>query len=149
MNYSFDEIKQMSLGSFKSVLKKKIKEESLIYLLQKRKIKGKEIEYTNLQISEYLLPNEYIQSIEDKQLLFSLKNKMISNIDYRQKDLCICNNEFDLAHIYECRLLNFSDIEIEYKKIYNGTLYEQNQILIRMKINLKNLQDINSTIYIP
>ena len=61
---SLNEIKVMKIIKYKSLLKKKIREESLSYLLCIRKFKGHEIEYLSLQMSDYLLPNTFITKKE-------------------------------------------------------------------------------------
>ena len=48
----------------------KIKKAALLYLTQKQKIKGGDIQYSELRTSEYLLPNNEDLSIENKQLTF-------------------------------------------------------------------------------
>ena len=143
INLTFDEIKIFPVRKLKSLIISKINQESLDYLLKKRKSKGHEIEYKTLQTSDYLLPNKIITDINDKRILFSLKNKMLrlSN-DIGKQEQCICKSELDLIHIYECKTLNSSNISIMYNRIYNGTLIEQQTILNRMKINLEKRQEI-------
>merc|ERR1712208_223093 len=96
--------------------------------------KGKEINYQELSMEEYLLPENRILSITEKQKLFEMKNKMTkipsnfskSNIKYE----CYCGKEENMKHIFYCKILN-NRIEqrIEYDRIYNGTLKEQREIL--------------------
>ena len=115
-------------------------EESFKYLLRMRKQKGREIKYKCLNTCEYLLPNKYITTTEDQQLLFSLRNKtykLSDSYNSNNKELCICKQETSLAHIYECTILNRSNYSVKYEQIYNGTLKEQVTILNRMKENLK------------
>ena len=104
-----------------------------------RKVKGKEIDFKSLQMSDYLKPNSVINCINDKKLLFSLRNKTsyITNTYNKQINLCLCKQEIqELTHVYECKMLCSSDLLINYNKIYNGTLKEQGIILRRMKINI-------------
>ena len=113
--------------------------ESFNYLMSKRRSKGREIIYKSIQTADYLMPNSVIKNISEKQLVFALRNKTLKISDsYTVKELCICYTEEDLAHIYECNLLNKKKIEISYDKIYNGTLIEQHYIINRMKENLNN-----------
>ena len=75
---------------------------------------------------------------------------MILLSDYNtETKLCICKCEQDLAHIYECKVLNDSYISVNYNRIYNGTLKEQEIILNRMKINLKKKEDIENNFHSP
>ena len=144
INLSFDDIKVISIRKFKTLMKQNIKSEALKYLLKKQKYKGHEIEYTNLQTSDYLLPNKIITSIDDKRLIFSFRNKTYNLSEYPnvyKRQLCVCKTEENLAHIYECKYLNSNKISVNYNKIYNGTLIEQKVILNRMTENLKRRED--------
>ena len=58
------------------MLKMKIKEKALIYLKNKIRSKGKENEHKDLSMAEYLLPENKLLSIEEKQRLFQVKNRM-------------------------------------------------------------------------
>ena len=137
----------MKLRTFKLLLNKNIKEESLRYLLSKRKYKGSEINYNSLETSEYLLPNDFITTKEDQRLLFSLRNKMYRLSDDYHNDnntLCICYQPEDLPHIYECKMLNENKLLVDYSRIYNGTIREQNQVLRRIKESLKKREDFKN-----
>ena len=50
-----DELRQMKKTKEKSVLKQKILKKSLQYLLEMRKVKGKEINYKTIEMSPYLI----------------------------------------------------------------------------------------------
>ena len=65
LNISDDEWRQMKKTKLKSILKLKIRNKSLQYLLRMRKNKGKEIEYNTLEMSHYLLPGDNRLTIED------------------------------------------------------------------------------------
>ena len=65
------------------MLKKRIKEGALKYLLEKRGKKGGEIRYSYLEMEEYLLPFNNKLSIDQKREMFALKNAMI-NIPFQQ-----------------------------------------------------------------
>ena len=142
LNMSFSEIKNMKLSKFKLLLKERIRIESLNYLLKKRKVKGQEIEYKSLQISDYFLPNKIIQSIEDKKFLFSLRNQTIQLSEFGSKQECVCEmkQNVTLTHIYSCKMLNTTPIQINYERIFNGKLEQQKAILDRMKINIRRYE---------
>ena len=146
LNLSIEQIKTMKLSQYKSLVKKKIQEESFKYLNNKRRKKGCEIQYDRLQTAEYILPNNYINTIEDQQLLFALRNKTYKLTNDYQKEICVCKKEENLAHIYECTLLNFNTIVINYNKIYNGTLIEQKLILQRMKKCLQKREEFKTNV---
>ena len=74
---SLDEIKQMSQYQFSNLLKLRSKENALKYLIGKQKTKGSEIKYSNLEMSEYLMPINEILTIEQKQKMFGVRNRMI------------------------------------------------------------------------
>ena len=132
---SFQQIKEMKITEFKKVLFKRINEHAFSYLMSKRKSKGTNIIYKSIQMSDYLLPNEVIKNINDKQLLFSLKNDMYLCTENKfTKKLCLCGTvEETLSHLYICTLYNDKKQTMPYDKIYNGSLEEQNNILQTMK----------------
>ena len=74
---TWNEIRMMSKDSFLKVIKTKISEISLKYLLNKRCSKGKEIEYESLEMGVYLKPFNQNLTIEEKRKVFSVRNRMI------------------------------------------------------------------------
>ena len=70
---SLDEIKQMSQYQFSNLLKLRSNENALKYLIGKQKTKGSEIKYSNLEMSEYLMPINEIITIEQKQKMIEIK----------------------------------------------------------------------------
>ena len=123
---SFQQIKDMKITSFKKVLLEKINEHAFSYLMSKRKSKGAEINYKTIQMSDYLLPNTVIKDINDKQLLFSLKNDMyLCTSNKFTKKLCLCGiSDEKLYHLYTCTLYNDKKQTMPDDKIYNGSLEE-------------------------
>ena len=73
---TLEEIRDMSKTKFKKILKSKILVNAFHYLQSKRGSKGKEIKYTILEMSDYLLPFNSKLNIEEKQHLFSIRNRM-------------------------------------------------------------------------
>ena len=53
---SLEEIGNMTKSQFLKKIKSQISKKAFEYLINKRKRKGKEIEYTQLEMAEYLLP---------------------------------------------------------------------------------------------
>ena len=95
-------------------------------------------------MAEYLLPNESILTISDKQLMFAIRKRLMNihgnypkkrNLETTCKAGCevIETNE----HIYWCKKLNENNIELKYKEICNGKLRNQEIIMSRMKNNLQ------------
>jgi hypothetical protein len=63
---SFSEIKEMSLNKYTALVKTKCEESAYLYLMKKKGKKGKEINYPEIKMSEYLLPNDEL-SIDEKK----------------------------------------------------------------------------------
>ena len=94
-------------------------------------------------MSDFLKPNSTINNIEDQQLLFKLRSKMlkINNILVdSQESKCICNQNLTSLHLYECNQINNSKIEVQYGAIYGDKLYEQLYVIRRMKININVIE---------
>ena len=77
---SFEDIQKMSITRYKNLLKKKVRCAALCYLTERQRNKGGDIQYPELQMAEYLLPNNSGLSIEDKCRIFEMRNKMVINI---------------------------------------------------------------------
>ena len=71
-----------------TILNSNINRKALIYLLEMRKSKGKEIEYHTIEMAPYLKPNDHGLTISEKKELFSLRNRMI-NIPWNFKQKVI------------------------------------------------------------
>ena len=67
----------MTKTKFTNILKTSLAENALQYLREKRKSKGKEIEYSRIEMAEYLDPGNENLTIVDKQKLFSIRNRMV------------------------------------------------------------------------
>ena len=91
---TFDKIRKMTHASFSSLIKLRLKENALKYLLGKRKSKGKEIIYPNLEMADYLLPTNEKLTIEEKRNLFAIRNRMVeisSNFSKSEHEpTCVC-----------------------------------------------------------
>ena len=81
------------------------------------------------------MPNEYISSVNDKRLLFAIKNEMYLCKENAFSQInCKCEKSIEnLSHLYNCELYNDKENQIPFDKIYNGNLYEQREILMTMK----------------
>ena len=148
ISLSFEEIRNLSNDQFKQKVKGNANLKGFEYLLEKRGTKGKEIVYTKLEMQEYLLPNNEL-NIEDQRMIFALRNKMNTlpaNFCRRKenKEKCVCGENEENEHIYNCRLLYDEEAEESYEKIYNGTTRSQEKVLRRFENNLKKKQEINS-----
>ena len=74
-NYIIKRHKKMTRKQYREMIKTKCDELAFKYLMNKRRTKGKEIDYTRIQMSDYLLPNNQLE-IEDQKQIFELRNKM-------------------------------------------------------------------------
>ena len=91
-------------------------------------------------MSEYLSPLSNL-SIDDKRRLFAVRNMMIdipANFSKSNENIkCICGEQENMAHIYQCGFLSSDKLNIEYEKIYNGNIHEQIEVFRKFENNLK------------
>ena len=73
---SLEDIRRMAKGNFLKLIKNRIAENALLYLINKRGSKGKMINYKRLEMAEYLMPHNTKIGIEDKRILFSIRNTL-------------------------------------------------------------------------
>ena len=141
---SIHEIAKMKKNQFSKILKKSLEEKSVQYLLENRKSKGKEINYTRLKMAEYLLPQNENLSIEEQQYIFSIRNRMIpieSNFSVIGKERpCLCGEVKTMKHIYTCKKLNEEEIIIKYEEIFKENVQNQKIILKRFRKNFESYQ---------
>ena len=148
---SNEEIRKMSKLTYKNIVRKKCKERAFEYLLSKRGKKGQNIEYKNLRMAEYFLPNEEL-TIEEQRNIFEIRN-MMTNIpsNYISKKAntsrCICGEIEDIEHIYYCRKLNTKEPEVEYKEINGDNLKELKYIQERIEENMKEREISQEILY--
>ena len=134
---TFDEIRKMTHASFLSLIKSRLKENALKYLLEKRKSKGKEIIYP-----DYLLPTNEKLTIEEKRNLFAIRNRMVdicSNFSKSEvKPTCVCGEIESMKHVYICEILNNEKtVQSEvYENIYNGNIRKQIEVFRKFDENL-------------
>ena len=129
IDLKFEEIRMMSKEIFSNIIKSRIPEIALKYLLNKRGSKGKEMVYNRLEMAEYLLPNNDILNIGEKGELFSVKKRMF-NIGYNfgRKEKCEkCEEIEEMAHIYDCKYLDKNTKELTFDKIWKGNLFSANK----------------------
>jgi hypothetical protein len=127
---SFEAIQLMTKYEFTRILKERIKENALIYLTGKRGEKGKEMDYSCLEMAEYLQPFNDQLTLKQKQEMFSIKNRMYNLPENfpkgDEKYTCVCGETENITHIYQCEILSKKKEEkISYEKIFNGNINEQ------------------------
>ena len=72
INLSLEEIRTISKRKYTNMLKDRMRQNALVYLLGKQGQKGKEISYSILEMSEYLQPSNLALTIEQKGKCFPL-----------------------------------------------------------------------------
>ena len=142
---TFEEIKEINEIKYRNILKIRINKNALKYLTDKQRSKGKEIMYKDIQMAEYLLPVNSKLSVEQKQRMFSLKNRMIELPEnFPNKEMeneCSCGKLKNILHIYTCKILNEgNNPKLKYEEIYNGNLQDQIRIFERIDENLKKCE---------
>ena len=141
---SLKEIQEMSDTKFKNILRDKVSKAALKYLSEKQRNKGGDILYSELQMSEYLLPNS-IFSNEIKREVFAMRNKMVNipaNFSSKAEYKCQCGNEENMEHVYSCTILNSEKTDIHYEKIYSENIHQIREVHRRFQKNLKRREKL-------
>ena len=150
LNWSFHDIKILTKQNFKNIIDVAIKKSAKEYLKGKIKTKGNEILYSEYpEIQEYLLPYDSL-TLEMKRKMFKFRTRMnmipanFSSTNFELMCETPCNKKITNEHIYECKILNENEQnELEFKKIFNGTINEKIKVMNIMnekyeKLKLKN-----------
>ena len=86
-------------------------------------------------MSSYLLPNPVGITIEDKKIIYSIRNRTIdipSNFPGKfQNVMCPtkCGKIEEMKHLYTCQILNNSQISTPYEHIFEGDIKKQIKVL--------------------
>ena len=146
IDLSLEEIKIISKPKYQKLLKSAIRIKALEYLLDKQGRKGSEIKYSNLELAEYLMPNNELLSIEDKRNLFEMRNHMVDiPANFSSSKVitkCICRDKEDMKHIYICKKLNIIKEETYFEMIYSDNVKEQVIVYKRFKNNMEKRSEI-------
>ena len=150
INMNFKEIKEMKESSYREMIRMKCNEQAFKYLTNKRGSKGKEIDYTGIQMSQYLQPNDKLDINEQKKI-FEIRNRMNNipaNYPGTKENVtkCICGKLENMEHIYYCKKLNITEIMIEYENIYKGNVENMKTISKRMEENMKKREEYSHVI---
>ena len=99
------------------MVKATIKLNALKYLKKKQRSKGSEICYNNVEMADYLLPENDKLTIFEKQQLFAVRNRMTeiaSNFPQPGAEpTCLCGAEESMKHIFNCQLFKEENEESE------------------------------------
>ena len=126
---TFEEIKDTTKKELSKIVKLCIEKNAFTYLnaIQKQKQKGKDINYTKLELQSYMIPRENF-NIKLQRNIFALRTKMnhiqanfCSSNEIKKCDKCNC--ELDNIHLFKCTRKNKNNIN--YNHILNGTVLEQ------------------------
>ena len=110
---SFQQISNVSVNCFKTIVKKQIRLKALAYLQQNQlsHSKSKQVTYKKLEMEEYLKPGNNL-TIQEKQFIFKATTNMInvkSNFKIGQSDLSCrkgCAIPEDQQHILHCKAIS-------------------------------------------
>ena len=117
INMTFDEIKNVSVNSFKNIVKKQIKIKALEYLqqCQQSHSKSKHVIYHKLEMDEYLKSGNNL-TIQEKQFIFKARTHMLnarcnfktglSNINCRHG----CSELEEQVHILQCSSISDNQV---------------------------------------
>jgi hypothetical protein len=152
--HTLEEIRVMSYNKFKNIVKTKVRDSAYNYLISKSRSKGKENQFEELSMAEYLLPLNKSLSISEKQRLFAVKNRMVNipanfpkpNTEYK----CQCDKKEDMEHIFDCEIFsNGTKNILKYEQIYKGTLNEQIEVFRIFENNMERREKMKCEINFP
>ena len=155
INMEIEKIENMKIESFKSIVKRAVKEKAFLFLLQKKTdrksdhAKGKQLFYEEFDMAEYLYPGEEQITIEERKWLFKCK---VEDIEIRGNQRwkhfiitcysCKTNEEETQIHLLTCPGLLGKNEKLsyipEYKELYEGELAEQIYVSRILKENYKH-----------
>ena len=146
---TLEDIKNMSKEEFKTILKQRIQKVAFQHLKDKQGSKGSEIQYSDLEMPDYLRPNNKGLSIDDQRYIFEMRNRMVNlPANFGSMSQCVCSENEDMSHIYYCRYLNYKEEETQqkYEEIFSNNLNNQLKVLRRFQTNMneRNKQRNNS-----
>ena len=142
---NFEEITNMQKVTFLNIIKEKLKENALKYLNKKKGSKGKEIEYNGLEMAEYFMPYGDELTIEDKQYIFSIRNRMVDiGANYGKSESCFCGADENMLHVYTCKHLNVEETNVPYENIHTGNLREIVEVFRRFEENMRIREKIKT-----
>ena len=152
INLSFEEITKISKYQLKKQIKESISKKAFEYLIKKQGSKGKEMKYTELEMAEYLQPNEQEITIQEQRNIFAIRNKMIMISDnYKNTtEICQCGQIETMEHIYNCKQWNDNNkIEkTKFEEIYKDNISKQVEVSKKLFKNLEKRQKKNTNSHV-
>ena len=148
INLSFEEIKMLTKAKFNQMLKKALAIRAFEYLTQKKGSKGIEINYTELKMAEYLMPNQENLSIEDRRRIFEIRNRMLpipANFPLNKNvEKCWCGEDEDMRHIYMCKYWTSEKEKTAYEMIFSEDVSKQNEVYKQFELNYSRREQFKS-----
>ena len=152
INSNMEEIANMKKTSFMNLIKNKINKRTFENLesLKQSHSKVKKVEHIGIKIQKYLQPNNSKMTKVEAQIIFKLRCRMTEakiNLKGKYDDwgCSACGlEEESQEHIIKCEQLNRNKEveEVDYEKIYNGTVAEKLKIAYRFKENYDLLENM-------
>ena len=110
--------------------------------------------YSCLEMAEYLQPFNNQLTIEQKQEMFSIKNRMYDIPENfpkgDKKYTCVCGESENIEHIYNCEILSKEKQEkISYENNYNGDMNQQIKVYQLVRQNLEERKLLNNQMNFP
>ena len=153
--HTMEEIEKMSKSKYKCLVKRKVQEKALKYLLDKknhRNGKGNEIQYTSLKMQGYLISEDMDILNHERKYIFQLRTKMNFKVKthfkgmYRNTVCDGCNiSESTTKHSLECEsLLGKNELVTylpQYIDLYGDNECEQFYIARIFRDNMKRLPE--------
>lgn len=142
---NIEEIKVTKQSEFKNRINEAIKIEALDYILKLRGSKGREIEYNEIKMADYLMPNRENLTLEDnKRYIFAIRNRMIqipNNFPSKNENIIencrICGEKEDMNHLYSCKWGQENERN-EYENIFGNNLRKMSNVYILFRSKYEN-----------
>ena len=130
---TMEDIKSMPKTTLKKLVKTKVNENALKYLISKKKSKTKEVLHENLIMQEYLEANDDVLSIAEKKFLFQCRSRMLElkcnmkNDNFKDLKCSACGREEESQmHLMQCEKLNHDNTEeahdIKYSDLFSDDI---------------------------
>ena len=146
----FEDIKEIKRSKFISIINVSLKKKASEYLQKLRGKKGHEIEYNEIKMAEYLMPNGEQLSISEKRWIFSIRNRMVliptnfpSKKNNEDQNCKKCGEPENMKHIYECSMIK-ENKNLKYEMIFGENRKQMKRISEQFKTNYENRENLNT-----
>ena len=144
-------VKIMKKQIFRRLLNQKVEEKAFEKLENTKRSHSKvdKIEHGGIIMQKYLQPNTTNIKKEEAQLIFMLRCRVTNvktNLKGKYDSLCCrackISDESQKHIIEECKILNKDEQNIEYEKLFNGTVQEKLKIARKFQKNYEKLEEM-------